>query len=577
MTFMDTAKRIELRTILILSSLYFFGHFLILLDRSFYSDGVFLITILKDNAYSSLAYPQLWAHLGQFKAYALYDIIKFIMSLGGDFILLTKIAGFLNWLVAGIALYIILKKIVQLTERNSFFIAASFLLIGSFPFKAQLMYLQYSIANMVFFLAVLLYFWARSRGKTIIGYAGQVSVAILFFLSFTTNSLLVFYGGFLLFDFYKYHKSKIDAFPRAFVSWFKWHFLLIVLPIAYWFFQLSLGKSYGPMGEHYNKFVFSQSGFLPVFFDNIWNYIAYGFFWPLVGPFTILDRRIFVALLAAVFVIVYMLTRKILSARQNETDSADAEKNLDLKPHQYVFFGCLWFALAAFPYLAVGDYPTIYGSGLHMRYGILLPLGSSLIILGIILGIVKEKWQAKVQVTLLSLFIVFNIYNYFGLDMDWYSQKALVASLKNTTSQVIKNASTLVFHNPEKIMKYIGRNVKSGEYTLYLHQALFPKDFKFGLAIIDVNPGQTVEEAIMLSYSNFTRSGVFPHPADFKPLAKILDIEIVSKTDHELMTVGMWLKLKKAELFSDTETFTKKLEDELRIEVVPVVPEKISS
>ncbi|MDO8482531.1 MAG: hypothetical protein Q7S86_01780 [bacterium] len=568
---MDTDKKIEPKTILSITLLYFLGHFLILLDRSFYSDGLHLTTLLNDGAYS-----QIWVHLGQFKAYSLYYIIKFLMLLGGDFALLTKIACFLNWLIAGIALYVILKKIVRLRECNSFFIAASFLLIGSFPFKSQLMYLQYSIANMLFFLAILLYFTARTYGKTTLRYLGQIAAGGLFFLSFTTNSLLVFYGGFLLFDLYEYFKEKSDSFPRAFVSWFKYHFFLIILPLAYWCFQLSLGKSYGPMGEHYNEFVFFNPGFLSVFFDNTWNYIVYGFFWPLVGPLTILDRRIFVALLVIVSIIVYFLTKKIFFSRGNENGAVSTEKYLNLKPRHYVFFGCLWFALGAFPYLAVGDYPSIYGTGLRMRYGILLPLGSSLIILGIILGTVKEKWQPKVQVVILGLFIVFNVYNYYTLNMDWYGQKAIVASLKNTKSEKIKNASTLIFDDSGLRMQYMGRDVKSGEYTLYLHEAFYPKNFKFGIATNDIPRGEAVNDFVARSYLGFVRSGVFPHPADFDPTAKVLNVGVISKTGRETVTVGMWLKLKKSELFSDKETFLKKLEDELQIEVVPVVSEKLA-
>lgn len=569
MAFMDTSKRIELKTILVLSLLYFAGHFLILLDRSFYSDGIHLITIINDKAY-----PQLWAHLGQFKAYSLYYIIKFFLSLGGDFTIWTKVAGFLNWLIAGIALYIILKKIVWLTEKNSFFIAASFLLIGSFPFKGQLMYLQYSIANMLFFLAVLLYFTAKTYGKTTFRYLQQCAAAVLFFLSFATNSLLVFYGGFLLFDLYKYFKSKNSSLPRVFLSWFKSHFFLIILPLAYWVFQLSLGKSYGPMGEHYNEFVFFHPGFLPAFFDNAWNYIAYGFIWPIVGPLTILDRRIFAALLLFVSVVVYFLTKKVFFSNA-ENGAIATEKYLDPKPRHYFLWGCLWFALGAFPYLAVGDYPTIYGSGLHMRYGILLPLGSSLIILGIILGAVKERWQFKVQVIVLSLFIIFNIYNYYTLDMDWYGQKAIVQNLRNTKSEGIKNASTIIFHDRDLTLKYLGRNVKSGENTLYLHEAFYPTDFKFGIAVNDITRNDTVNGFITKSYAGFVRSGVFPHPANFNPLAKVTDVKISSNADHQIMTVGTWLKLKKAQLFSDKPTFLKKLEEELQIEVVPITLEKL--
>lgn len=567
---MDTTKKIEPRTILSITILYFLGHFLSLLNRGFWSDGLHLVTLINDRNYS-----QIWAHLGQTRSYALYYITQFLLSLGGDFTILMKIAGFLAWFVGGITLYIILKKIVWLNDRDSFFISSSFLLFANLPNLKGDFYLGFSLSVTVFFLAVLLYFIDQTQKKNTIKYTGLFVSGILFFASFTTASLLVFYGGFLLFHLYKFCQNKNGRFFLLFASWFKSNLFFILLPIIYWGFRAGLGNPYGELGLGYNQFVFFKPGFLATLFDNTWNFIAYGLFWPIVAPLTILQRRIFAGLLIIISIAVYFLTKKIFCPDKNETGPISTEKFLDLKPLHYIFIGFLWLFLGAFPYLAVGDYPTIFGDGFHMRYAILLPLGASFMILGVIFGAVKEKWQSKIQVALLALFIVFNIYNYFVIDMDWYRQKAIVASLENTKYEPIKNASALIFYENFGEMKSFGRNIKTAEYTLYLHEAFYPKNFKIGISAKDITENQTANQAITASYARFVNAGVFPHPTDFNPISKTVEVAVISEAPHENMTVGMWLKLKKAEMFSDKSAFMKKLQNELQIEVVPVVPEKL--
>ncbi len=126
-------------------------------------------------------------------------------------------------------------------------------------------------------------------------------------------------------------------------------------------------------------------------------------------------------------------------------------------------------------------------------------------------------------------------------------------------------------------MESFGRDVKTAEYTLYLHEAFYPDNFKFGLAMHDVGPGQTVNQAITDNYERFVRAGDFPHPIDWNLPAKTLDVAVISNANHENMTVGIWLTLKKAELFSDRQTFFKTLENKLQIEVAPIVPEKLQN
>jgi hypothetical protein len=332
-----------------------------------------------------------------------------------------------------------------------------------------------------------------------------------------------------------------------------------------------MGKPFGEVGSGYNEFVFFHSGFIPALIDNAWSYIAYGFFWPMVASVSILERRLFAVLFIAVLAIVYFITKKIFTApKATEIDSAE------FKPVSYVWMGMFWFFLGALPYLSVGKYVTIYGDDFHMRYGILIPLGSALIIFGLIFGALKEGWRPWAYSILISLFVTYSTFNFFMLDMDWYRQTAIVESLKNTQSEAIKKASTLVFHNTYSEMSYMGRGIKSGEFIIYLHEA-FPNNFKSALSadVGDVAPNQKIEDAIEQHYNRFKNYGAFPVPADFNPLANIVDVTTISNSNDENNTVRKWLTLKKYELFSDRETFLQKLKEKLQIEVVPMVPARI--
>ena len=350
---------------------------------------------------------------------------------------------------------------------------------------------------------------------------------------------MVFYGGFLLLTLWYQYKEQ----------WLSKNAFFFALPILFWALKVALGKPEVP----YNAFVFLQDNFLSGFVKNFWNGIAYGFFWPLVAPIAILQRKIFAGLFAIMLVIIHTLTKRFLHDDNHEENAGASEKYW-----RYVMAGTFLFFLGLAPYLAIDKAPHIFGFGFSMRHALLLPLGSALVILGAILGAIQKKWQMSIQIIVVALFITFSVYNYFALDMDWHRQNAIVAAFANTQDNKIQEASTLIVYDNAGGTKYQNRTIGEFEYQVYVNEA-FPKEhFKF----VILGNGETNPQ--------FLESHMFPAPLNFDPLAKPVSIEIISRATREIFTVQEWLTLKKYELFESRETFLQKLKDDFQIEIVPL-------
>ena len=525
--------------------LYVLGNALLLLNRGVYWDGRYYFHLLENKQWNIL-----WEHLSQVGWRSLYFELRFF-ELTPNPILIFKFVVFLSWLVSGLAIYKILRDAFELREEHAFYISALYLLSPAFLVRAELSIIPYTLGSMLFFLAMLAFFAAERQGS-LIKYAASL---ILFFLSFSTNSLLVFYVGFLVLLFYRRHES--------FFKWLKNYFFFAILPIIYWGVQwYYLQPAINP---HYNDFIFFKPDVAPRLIEKLWDGIFYGFFWPLMAPITILQRKIFAGLFAIVLVMVYVLTKRFLQDNNREEKAGASEK-----PWRYVMVGTFLFFLGLAPYLMVGKAPSIFGPGFTMRHALLLPLGSSLIILGIILSAIREQWQRITQVIILTLFCTFSIYTYFTLDMDWYKQKAVVRALASTPE--LQQASTIIINDNIRGFEFQNRTILDFEYQTYVNEAFSQEHFKFvirGNGNVDEN---NINQMVQEKYLAFLDAEMFPVPPNFDPLTKPVSIEIVSRATEEIYTVPKWLRLKYYELFLNNALFSQKLADELQIVVqLPIV------
>lgn len=533
----------DFKALIALIATYTIGNFLLLFSKGLYWDAWQWMTLLKEKQYALM-----WSMADQSKLYTHYFLLRPLEFIGNP-IFLVNLISFLSWLMAGFFLYGILRKKLYLPIQRAFFISACFILIPTLLVKTGQSILHYSVNNLLFFLAAFLYFVAeknKHRFPAILNYSASW---VLFFLSFLTNSFLVFYGGFLLLIFLSYRQKNITHPILSLIwPWFKNNFLFIILPIVFWILKISLLVPEGNFAG-YNQFIAFNTSSIIQLAGNLWQNIAYGFFWPIIAPLTILDRKIFAGIFLITFSGFYFLTKKALSPSDNES-GVPAKK--------YLGFGLFLFILGMIPYLLVGKAPHIFGYGFGMRHALLLPLGSSLIILGTILAIIKDRWQVLVQTILLALFTTFTIFNYFWLDMDWYKQQAVIESLKETGGELIQNASVLVFYDKVGI-RWQNRNITSGEYLNYIQSAFPDNDIKLVSAEGD-------EPAAKYQYSIPPNTGTFS--ANLGSNEKIIKIDILSGATREITTVSNWLKIKRLEIFSDESNLLEIIKDIYQIKIV---------
>lgn len=550
------SKKSEAGPVFGIAILYAIGHFLLLLNRGFYWDGLYQSRMLLDNRLDVL-----WANLEPSRVYAYYFLLK-LLSLSTHPIFLFKFAVFASWLIAGVALYFILRKRLALSQESGFFITSAFLLVPAFLARVELSTFPYSLSSMVFFLAALLYFSAEKSGSVLARRLGFAGAWVLFFLSFFTYSLLVFYGAFLLFLFVEAHHKRDFSVPIFSwgLRWLRSNVLFILLPVVFWFFKLSLGAPYGPaLLYNENNFIFLHGGFLSAFMNGLWQAITFGF-WAVINPISILQRRIFALVFVCSTALVFFFGKKIF------IDKEGGEREPD-NSGRYLIAGAILFFFGVLAYILVGKSPHVFGVLFATRHALLLPLGLSLVLFGAVRGLVLARWRFSVQAIFLGFFITFNIFNYWNFDMDWYRSLALTENLRNTTNQTILGASTLIFHDHLPSLRYLGRNMSGDNYRTYVYEA-FPDHFKFAVLNADV-ASSSLRADIQAQYSVAKSWNILPFPVKFDPAVKPVHVVVISKALRETMTVAEWLKLKRYELFADEPTFLRALSDDLRIEVVP--------
>lgn len=485
----------------------------------------------------------LWSLLSDAKRFTSYYLYR-IPALTENPVLLMKLLAFVSWLLAGLFLYGILRKKLSLRINRAFFISAAFILTPTFLVRVEPSILQHSMNIMLFFLAAFIYFIAEKNRSRYLAAANYILSWILFFFSFHTYSLLVFYGGFLLLLFISYRQGNNEQPLLSLIwPWVKNNFFFIILPIIFWVLKLSIWQPEGDWAG-YDDFIrldTSPSFALLLF----WETIIYGFFWSLVAPILILHRKIFALLFLVIALITYLTTKKILLS----------ENGKDFHSKHYLASGGILFFLGFLPYFLTGKTPHILGNPFNMRVALLLPVGASLIVLGVLLIVIRKERLLIIQTIILSLFMTFTVYNYYGLDMDWYKQLAIMESLRNNQNENLKQASTLIFHDKISGLNWLGREIHGEEYIGYLQEIY--KD-RPKLAMAEGETFITDIKKIPLT---------MPYPENFNPQEKIVNINITTFRGPEILTVGNWLKIKRLEIFGSHQSFLNKINDIFRVKL----------
>lgn len=361
---------------------------------------------------------------------------------------LYKILTFVLMFASGLILDLILRRHAAITAETRFFVVLLFLVLPFNMARVTLIAFGYTFCYLSFFLAWLL--MDRYR----------VLALLLFFLSFNTNSMLVFYALPILDLMYRggYFSSL-----RAVLMFGVRKIDFILLPFVYFFvkvYYFSPSGAYIGYNENYdikNIIPSAQSQY-----ENLFN----------------VDWHFGLSCIFAVFS--FFLLRKI--------HLSFTEKSLN--PRWLLAVGFLAILLGAIPYWILGYIPIF--NDWTSRHQLLLPLGCALVIVGALplnnssttinppSVIVRTIpiFNATVISMIVGTSLAFNVTAYAELFVDWQKQQQLISLFAKNME--IERGGLIIFADGTQQLDYFGRERRFYEWNALL-KASFGDEKRFGI------------------------------------------------------------------------------------------------
>lgn len=335
-----------------------------------------------------------------------------------------KFSTFFLMLMTGFFLNEILKKHSFFDADLRLFIVLLFLI---FPFNAArvaLIDFRYTVCYFCFF-----YAWC------LMGKRKYISAA-LFFASFNTQSLLVFYALPVIELFFLGHCYKSTLLLRKFI--YK-NMMFLIIPFTYFYAKVKIFPTSGIYFDYNKQYSLSNLFSSPV--EQFWNVFEFN-----------LKPSHWVAIFFLSVVAAYLVRNPINGMLAKKT-----KKGLLI----LIAVGLFAFVLGAFPYWILGHVPTF--NEWTSRHQLLLPLGFSLAFVGITLFLFPNSVAKWILALALGFSLWINVTNYVRLFVDWEKQKALIALIaKNET---IKKSRLIVFEDSTKSLNALDREYRDYEWN----------------------------------------------------------------------------------------------------------------
>ena len=331
---------------------------------------------------------------------------------------LYKFLTFVLMFASGLLLNSIIKRHPFVKKEARIFIVLLFLVLPFNAARVALMDFPYTICCFMFFLAWVL--MDRFR----------VLALVLFFLSFNTNSLLVFYA-IPVFDM-MYRNSNLTHLKSASRYAIK-KADYFILPFLYFFVKI---KYYSPSGIYagYNQ-SYSMKNIISGPLYQAYNFIG-------------IDVNVFWSILFSLLAIMLIKTQ-YLSMNEEQP-----------KSREIFAVGVIVFILGAFPYWILGYVPTF--TEWTSRHQLLLPLGTALMIVGA-LAFNDFRSKSIIISIVVGTSLAFNMANYHALFVDWQKQKQLIQLF--STNSDIKQFNTIVISDKTKHLNALDREYRFYEWN----------------------------------------------------------------------------------------------------------------
>lgn len=412
--------------------LYLIAHgYLLFLGEAVYWDDWSLIGASSKQIFNTFSEAGAFFNLGGW--------LHFVLLLSGPFAY--KVLTLPIFFYTGIFIYKITARDIC-SNGVEFWVSLLYLISPLYIGRVVLIDFPYTLSVLLFYLG----WWAIPKNRLI--------SLILFFFSFNTQSLLLFY---CIPIYFMLRKEGGHNYLIYFIK----NLDFLALPFIWFFLKNTFYKPFGNYSGYNENF-------------NVSNLVSTPYLqWRDFHEF--LYTHLYIKLTSSLLIFTF-LTCLILVTFWNH----DIKENKN-QSWKLIFWGALSLLCGLFPYWILGYVPTF--DGWTSRHQLLMPLGCSLVIVGF-LGVIKLTsysflTQKVPQGIIISACLFINFNHYRDLSKERDTQISIINYLKS--SPVVKDATLILFENH-------GFKAFDQRYTFYewngiIHQAIPASRDKFGIEV----------------------------------------------------------------------------------------------
>ncbi len=414
----------------------FLVHGLLLFNDGIYWDGWMLYSYVKESNWGALY--SMFIEVGKPMTIFVYYMLA---QLPSD-VFVYKLIGFTSILLSGFLVYMICCQLRFLRRKDSLFIA---LLSLSYPAFQVSIYRGTAVSLFyycLFFLACFVAVNAEKRSG-LAHFLSRVCALVMFLVSFTINSLLIFYFGFLvILGFYAKEFNSLSL-KQVFTRFLPRRLDYALLPFLCWFATRSFFPPHGVYSA-YNEIDLSLAKMVGIYEKFFWNSIYYQF----KKAFSNLLNYPVLGLIALAIVAVLLVYHS-----SSRASACHVERKVN--PFVLLCFGLFLLLLGIFPYAAVGKGPWF--DGWTTRHSLLIGLPMSIILIGftrivasafhILLGRLSPwpenlraglvaGFETSMRVVLIAVFTLSTINYYVVWQARWVKDRSIIIKLSEKADKL---------------------------------------------------------------------------------------------------------------------------------------------
>jgi hypothetical protein len=387
------------------------AHGLLVLNDGVYWDGWLIRTALEQGNWERL---EAWfLESGEL----LTAYLHWAFSYFDNFVFWYRALGLLSIVGSAVLVFEIGRESKLVSPVESMWVATLFVAYPAFQASVSTIVFPYLACQFLFFLAIYLFLISEKISGTWISLLKTFSV-VIFAASFSVNSFLVFFYGFLILLWLISKNNTELSFSDSITLFLKRNWFLFLVPIVVWFFKRIFFPNFGYYAS-YNQFHLSRD----LVFNSVREFMTNSVLHQFAQSIGLVIRQ------PALWVVLLLGLVLVLRCRRHFSGGA-----FESNPRYLFAFGAVLFALGAFPYLAVAKAPSV--SGWDTRHALLVALPVAILSVASIRMALKNKVGSfskaglGVLAALVLCFTVATIDSYLAWQMRSVKDHSIVHNLR---------------------------------------------------------------------------------------------------------------------------------------------------